>query len=355
MNSLRMSSRLPSVDDPNAVLKFPVLNDRGETIGTKNVPASEVWPKMDRWTDQVERTYDRDRGPDTQTVWVWDKDLQSRIEDFRIPQDIDQRQNLEKQEEAAKKWRPLKQVEAKKIATSLNRTFGNKKTFGVFQNGGFETEGETKRVKIDQSFSAGGFVFGKRLTVVSSTTKSDSRSKTTRSDVKVFDQNVFVSTDGTLRGRKSFSRSKGAGKTFVLGIIPVRVSGKVSGSMGANFDYKSAGLSVNGSVAPFVNTRGTASAGIDLLLVTAGIEGSLTFIQSTLTSAFDAAVDPIARQLRASLKVDNNLNLLKGKISVFAKLRRLFRRDKKFSKSIFSFNGINENRNLINERIAESL
>lgn len=349
------ASSLPSIDDPAAILKFPVLNDRGDKIGTKDVPAKDVWPSMDQWTEKMDRLYDQDSGPDTKTLQVWDNELKTNIEDFRVPQDIDQRKNLEKQEDAAKKWQPLKTVERKKIVTSLTRTFGNNSTFGVFQNGGFSTEGETEDVKVDQSFSAGGFVFGQRLTVLSQTTKSDSKSKTTRSDIKVFDQNVFVSTDGTVRANKSFTRTKGASKTFILGIIPVRVEGKVSGSMGANLDYKAEGLSIKGSAAPFINTRGTASAGIDLLLVVAGIEGSLTFINSTLTSAFNAAVDPLERELRAGLKVDHKINILSGDISVFAKIRRLLRRDKKFSKSIFSFKGINENRNLINESIVETL
>ncbi|WP_141731836.1 hypothetical protein [Oligoflexus tunisiensis] len=355
MVSPRDTSRLPSIEDPATIVKFPVLNDRGEKIGTKDVPARNVWPSMDQWTEKMERLYDQDSGPDTQTLRVWDSDLQANIEDFRIPQDIDQRKNLEQQEDAAKKWQPLKKVERKKIVTSLTRTFGNNATFGAFQNGGFSTEGETEDVKVDQSFSGGGFVFGQRLTVLSQTTKSDSKSKTTRSDIKVFDQNVFVSTDGTVRANKSFTRTKGAGKTFVLGIIPVRVEGKVSGSMGANLDYKAEGLSIKGSVAPFINTKGTASAGVDLLLVVAGIEGSLTFINTTLTSAFNAAVDPLERELRAGLKVDHKINLLSGDISVFAKIRRLLRRDKKFSKSIFSFKGVNENRNLINENIVEAL
>ncbi|MFW7378936.1 MAG: hypothetical protein ACOH5I_09035 [Oligoflexus sp.] len=355
MKTTRDSSRLPAIDDPNAIMKFPVLNDRGDKVGSKDVPAKDVWPSMDNWTNKVEKTYSRDRGPKTQTVKTWDQDLQANIEDFRIPQDIDQRKNLDKQEDAAKKWQPLRKIEKKKLVTTINRTFGNNSSFGVFQNGNFSTEGERDRVNVDNSFSAGGFVFGQRISVLEKTTKSDSKSKTTRSDLRVFDQSVFVSTDGTLRANKTFTRTKGAGKTFVLGIIPVRVEGKVSGSMGTNFDYKADGLSITGSVAPFVNTRGTANAGIDLLLVTAGIEGSLTFINSSLTSAFSSVVDPVARELSAILKVDNRVNILSGNISVFAKIRRLFRRDKKFSKSIFSFKGITENRSLINESISEKL
>ena len=125
--------------------------------------------------------------------------------------------------------------------------------------------------------------------------------------------------------------------------------------MGAKYDYKAQGLGIKGSVEPFVNTRGTASAGIDVLIATAGIEGSLNFIDTSIKAAFQAAVDPIERQFKASLNVVHRLNLLKGNISVFAKIRRLFRRDKKFSKSIFSFGGINENRTLIDKSLSESL
>ncbi|SMF53687.1 hypothetical protein [Pseudobacteriovorax antillogorgiicola] len=276
------TSGLPEINDPNATITFPVYNSEGKKIAENTVSAADVWPQMDSWTQKVEREYANDRnGPNVITASVWDNDLGMKIEDLRVPQDVSQRKKLEKQKENARRWKPQKNIAPQKLSTSLNRVFGNNSTFGAFQNGNFSSEGQTQEVKVSQSFSAGGAVFGKRITVINQTTKSDSKSKTTKSDIKVFDQSIFVSTDGTVKASKSVTRSKGASKVFVLGIIPVRVGGSVSGSIGANPDYQASGLSVEGSVAPFLNTKGKASAGVDLLLVVAGIEGSLTFVNNT--------------------------------------------------------------------------
>ncbi len=350
------SYALDEVNDPNAILKFPVYNNQGRLIRRKNVRAKKVWPQLDNWTRNVTDLYDDVRGgPKVKTREVWDSNLRNNIEDLQVPQDIEQWQDLKTQKKKADSWRPNRTIEPQKLATSFNRTFGKNDTFGIFQNGNFNSEGKTEKVKIDQTYTGGGVVFGKRFTMLSQTTRSNSESKTTRTDVKVLDTNVFVSKDGSVNASKSFTRSKSISKVFVLGILPVRVSGKISGSMGAKLKYKAEGLSIDGQVAPFVNTRATASAGIDLLLVVAGIEGSLNFFKNTLTANFKAAVDPFAAQLETALKVSNNLNLLSGKISVFAKVRRLFRRDKKFTKTIFSFNGINQNTTLIDERLTAEL
>ena len=359
LGSLSLSNvglALEEINDGNAVLKVPVYNSNGDKVGTKDMKAKDVWPKMDQWTDKAEKTYKKEKaGPQVSHGWEWDRELGDNIQTTDIPQDIKQWKNLKEQEKNSKSWRPQKTIEPKKLASTLNRTFGDNSSFGIFQNGQFDTETRSEEVKVNQTFAAGGFVFGKRITLLNQTTKSDSKSKTTRSDIKVFDTSVFVSNDGTVNARKSFTRAKEATKVFVLGIIPVRVKGKVSGTIGADLNYKAEGLSVRGSVAPFVNTRGTASAGVDVLLVVAGIEGTLNFLTNTLKADFAAAVSPFAGDFETSLKVTNNLNLLSGKVSVFAKIRRLFRRDKKFSKSIFSFKGIVQNTTLIDEKLAASL
>ncbi|SMF82768.1 hypothetical protein SAMN06296036_1439 [Pseudobacteriovorax antillogorgiicola] len=171
---------LEEVNDPNATLKFPIYNSAVEISGWKNVKAKDIWPQMDAWEERVTDKYRRERNaPKVTTREVWDRDLRAHIEDLRVPQEIDQWKKLEQQKKNARRWRPKRKIEPQKLESSLSRTFGNNSTFGVFQNGNFKSETERSKVEIDQTFAGGGFVFGKRVTLVEQTTKRNSQTRTT--------------------------------------------------------------------------------------------------------------------------------------------------------------------------------
>ncbi|SMF82038.1 hypothetical protein [Pseudobacteriovorax antillogorgiicola] len=337
---------------PDTRFTLPVYDSEGNWQRDRQITAEDAWDEINDWTENTKRKYRRWGDEQVRSQTKWDSELGENVETILVPQDQDQKWKLNEQADKARREQPLRVIQPQRLSTAINQTAGNNSTFGVFRNGKFTSEGDNTKVKVDQNFSAGGFVFGKRISLVNQSTRSDSRSKTTVTDVKVLDKSVFVSRDGTVRGNKQFTRSIRKSKTFFVG-LPISVGGTIAGTMGANFDYKADGLAFNGSVEPFVNVSGSADAGLNLLLVKAGVEGSLTFINNRVSAELDAALR--GRTLTAALKVQNNQTLLKGRVSIFARIKRLFRGSKTFRKTLFTFGGIQNNTTLIDERLEERL
>ncbi len=134
-------------------------------------------------------------------------------------------------------------------------------------------------------------------------------------------------------------------KTFMVGPVPITVKASLSGGVK---------LTILGELSPTVarltaNPGGwsnvTASASVNIIVASFGVEGSLTLINVTLPT-YGELFWPIC-SLDWTLKSTLNLNTISGTLKLYAKIKFLFFK-KKWTVTIAKWSGITRNWTLLN-------
>gem|GEM_PF-4589900 len=154
-------------------------------------------------------------------------------------------------------------------------------------------------------------------------------------------------TSGTLVDEPLFNRTFfSASKTFTILFIPVTVTASLNGNAGIKVDG-----SVNTTVVKLVATPkgsvyASASAAVNVIVASIGVEGNLTLINASLPTT-GQLVSTSCSTLDWNLKSDFNINTLSGNLKAFVKIKLLFIK-KKASLTIAQWSGSTKNWNLVN-------
>jgi hypothetical protein len=128
----------------------------------------------------------------------------------------------------------------------------------------------------------------------------------------------------------------------VIVVVPVSGSVGVKGTVGINYGISGDKLSLTANVTPFAELAGFAEAAIDLLIVKAGVLGTITFVRGSI---------PLQAQLYISINngiiigerlyAGYNLNFLSGTIQLFAKVWTFWSGWKSYYYTLWSTGGYN--------------
>lgn len=134
-------------------------------------------------------------------------------------------------------------------------------------------------------------------------------------------------------------------KTFMVGPVPITVKASLAGGVKLNVLGE-----ITPTVARLTATPGgwsnvTASASVNIIIASFGVEGSLTLINATMPSVGELFW-PLCT-INWTLKSDLSLNTLGGTLSLYAKINFLFF-SKKWTVTIAKWNGLTYNWSLLN-------
>ncbi|HEX2568292.1 MAG TPA: hypothetical protein VH877_01955 [Polyangia bacterium] len=172
-----------------------------------------------------------------------------------------------------------------------------------------------------------GRLFGQQRDAVRVTVSANSPAggaASASANVYVLGSQVFArsftatySTGASYGPRRFFSASF----TFTVGPVPVTVSASADGSVGftATGDLSASTLVVN--VTPTGSLSAVASAYVNAIVVSFGVDGSLTLITGSLPS--NLTISPCAAT-RWSIAVNRDIYTLSGQIDLWVKVKLLF-------------------------------
>ena len=233
---------------------------------------------------------------------------------------------------------------------SKSNTYGNT-TFGAGYSASFtlnatgatgtandrisaEAKGKANVTVLGATGGIEGYAYGK----IQNTTASDTMY------LKVLGATVWNhSGAATMSANPSWSRTLASASTLIwLGPVPVTLSASGSGTLGvqASFGYSAGVLAAKGR--PYGNLKATASAGIDLLVASAGVSANLTLINASLPAVASLSLATATdgkSQFKYDLDLDASLNTLSGNVQLWAKVWYLFG-SKKWTTTIASWSGI---------------
>lgn len=242
---------------------------------------------------------------------------------------------------------------------------GDAKTISAYLNGRLDIQGEKNLLKLTATGTAGAKVFGKAVDILKLTAsagiggdpfkKSGTNYAANTGQVALnasFNVQVAGSTVYTLSQSqklpswavvKSASKSLDASTTIPFNILGVPMSVKlgVTGSAGINFAFSLSPIAATLNVKPYVKSSAYAQVGVDLYVLKAGVQGTLTILNDDLDITAEAyfTVANKALNLYTSFKGTNTINMLNGSIGVYGEINYLFG-SKKASIDIFKWSGI---------------
>jgi hypothetical protein len=133
-----------------------------------------------------------------------------------------------------------------------------------------------------------------------------------------------------------------AGTTIWVGPVPVSISGSASAGLALNASMGFANSRLAANVTPSGNVKATASAGVNLVVASAGVAANLNLIKASFPAVAALKLVPAANGLGTigyDVDVDASINSLSGNVELWAKVWYLFG-SKKWTTSIASWSGI---------------
>jgi hypothetical protein len=186
-------------------------------------------------------------------------------------------------------------------------------------------------------FGATGWLEGRAYGQVQNTTASHDLS------MKIQGATVWQNTGAaSLSYANSWTRTLASASTLIwVGPVPVRVSGSASAGLGFNASLGFASSRLTARATPSGNVRATASAGVDLIVASAGIAANLDLIRVSAPLVAGLRLVP-ASTGRATFGYDVDFDLalstLSGNVELWAKVWYLFG-SKRWSTSIARWSG----------------
>jgi hypothetical protein len=151
------------------------------------------------------------------------------------------------------------------------------------------------------------------------------------------------SGNANLTYNPSWSKTLASASTLIwLGPVPVTLSASGKGTIGLQSGFSYAGAQLVAYAKPYGNLTATASAGIDILVASAGVAASLTLINAAVPATASlkllSAVDGKS-QFQYDVDVDAQVSSLSGNVSLWAKVWYLFG-SKTWSTTVASWSGV---------------
>ena len=372
---------------PNTRVTVGLYDANGDVAGSKIMTAKQIQDDLDEYTNTNTRKFSaaaRTLKPNTRTRLntrkikttvlkrkMFDRELNQQVETFEIPQDLEVSQGMALQDIRLIAI-PVKPVlrpiiinptpghEAKPYSKNVgySNTWGSKSKFAAFLNTGFNTYGARGKREAHAFFKAGGYVFSKTISLIDFYSKVERKNTTNTgySRIKVLGSTKWESSAKNPSKNYSITREASKRQRFWLGPLPVSVGGAVGGKVGFGLNLFSPDFhSIKGTANPYIDSYGEADAAIDVWLARAGIEGQLRIVKDSLPSEVTLGYNPTQKNLNFKLKVKNELRALDGKISVYAKVRKLFGGWRKWSKTILSWTGFSKTWTLIDKNLTVNI
>lgn len=371
----------------NTKVTVGLYDEDGNVNGSKVMTAGEIQNKLDQYTQANKRVFSRATRvlkPEARTRLnarrvntavlskvVFDRELNTQIEEFEIPQDLEVSESMALQDIRliAIPVRPILRPiiinpnpshEPKPYSRNVgySNTWGSKSKFAAFLESGFNTYGAREKRQAHAFFKAGGHVFNKTVSLIDFYSKVERKNTTNTgySRIKVLGSTKWESSAKNPSKNYTISRESSKRQRFWVGPLPVSVGGAVGGSLGFNLNLFSPDFhSIKGTAKPFVDSYGEADAAIDVWLARAGIEGHLRIVKDSLPSEVQLGYNMTKQNLAFKLKVENELRALDGKLSVYAKVRKLFGGWRKWSKTILSWSGFSKTWTLIDRTLTVNI
>lgn len=240
------------------------------------------------------------------------------------------------------------------IEKSYYNEWGIKSIFSAYLDALARISGDAASRKFEAHLYAGGYLFTKNLKAVEfdANMNNNGTQPTASTSCKIFGYTLFDVKDVKLYIEKSWSKEWSATKRFMIGPIPVSVTGTVGGTLGFNarISLTDDGFGIQGSVVPFLNTYGKAEAAVDIWIAKVGVEGQIIFLNNRLVIIASVTYVPDVSILELALRIDDSLEALSGKISIFAAIRKPWGGWKKYSFTLFEWAGIKKEWNLLDLR-----
>lgn len=372
---------------PKTRVTVGLYDENGDVAGSKVMTAKQIQDDFDKYTSSNTSKFSRAAGrlkPDARRRLntrkiktavvkrkVFDRELKQNIETFEIPQDFEVSQGMAQQDIRLIAI-PVKPIlrpiiinptpghEAKPYSKNVgySNTWGSKSKFAAFLNTGFNTYGARQKRQAHAFFKAGGYVFSKTISLIDFYSKVERKNTTNTgySRIKVLGSTKWESSAKNPSKNYSITREASKRQRFWLGPVPVSVGGAVGGQVGFNLNLYSPDFhSIKGTANPYIDSYGEADAAIDVWLARAGIEGKLRIVKDSLPSEVTLGYNPTKKNLNFKLKVENELRALDGKISVYAKVRKLFGGWRKWSKTILSWTGFSKTWTLVDKNFTVNI
>lgn len=230
--------------------------------------------------------------------------------------------------------------------------WGIKSVFSAYIDALAKIYGDAANRTFEAHLYAGGYVFTKNFKAVEfdANMRNNGTQPTASTSCKIFGYTLFNVQDVKLYIEKSWNKEWSATKRFMIGPIPVSVTGTIGGTLGfnASISLTDDGLGIQGTVVPYLNTYGKAEAAVDIWIAKAGVEGEIILLNNRLVIIASVTYIPDVSLLELALRIDDSLEALSGKISIFAAIRKPWGGWKKYSYTLFQWTGIKKEWNLLN-------
>ncbi len=372
-----------------------LYDEDGNVDGSKTISMGELDKELNSFTEnEIIRishqstildvnTWNRLRtaGINTEVVQrvEFDRDLNENIDVIEIPQVLEISSNLVLQRSRLSEIpaRPLvinRPIVARPIRVtptepthnpkpfskevSFGNSWGSKSKFAAFLDAKAKSFGSRDKRLVEGEFNAGGHVFNKSITLVSFNTNVERKneSNTGHTSFKVLGQTKWEVSGSTPSKTLNFTREESKRQRFWVGPIPVSVGGAIGGSVGVSVKLHAPDTkSLAGNFEPFIDSFAEADAAVDVWLVRAGIEGDMRIVKNSFPVSTKLIYNPNKQNLVYKLEVGSELAALDGKISVYAKIKKLLGGWRKWSHTILSWSGLEKTWTLIDEDLTVNI
>lgn len=372
-----------------------LYDEDGNIEGSKNITMGDLERELNSFTGQeVNRFVSqrisidpntlnrlREHGQGDQVVQrvEFDRDLNENIDVVEIPQELEISTNLVIQRARLTDIpaRPLtvaRPIVARPIRVnptqpahdpkpfsknvSYGNTWGSKSKFAAFLEANAKSFGSREKRLVEGEFNAGGYVFNKNITLVAFNTNVErkNQSNSGHTSLKVLGQTKWEVSGSTASKTLTFTREESKRQRFWVGPIPVSVGGAIGGSVGVSLNLHAPDAkSLAGNFEPFIDSYAEADAAIDVWLARAGIEGDMRIVKNSFPVSTKLIYNPDKQNLVYKLSVNSELAALDGKISVYAKVKKLLGGWRKWSKTILSWSGLEKTWTLIDEDLTVNI
>ncbi|MBF0298092.1 MAG: hypothetical protein HQK51_05190 [Oligoflexia bacterium] len=380
--SRHLPSVAPEAFGPDTHFTLGLYDKDGNIDGQKEMTGKELWNELNKFTSEQKNSFAVETSrlapaelsnirklnlvTAVQEKKAFDQELNQEIEVVEIPQDIQVSRNLTLQFNrlVAIPLLPIRinpipvtrPSQPSSLKASYDQVWGNTSLFAAYIEASLENYGSRIERRSTIAFGAGGHVFGQKVALVDFDSNIKRGTGASHSKLSVLGKVKWESSTPALNTNLRYQDEFSKRQRFWVGPLPVSVGGAVGGALGANLAITSPNdLTISGSATPYVDSYGKADAAIDIWLARAGIEGQVRIIKDSIPTQLTISYTPATQKLQTNLKVQNELKSLDGKISVYAKIRKLWGGWKKWSKTIFSWNGFEKTWKLIDQNITVNI
>lgn len=308
---------------------------------SRNLTGGDLWRELNQYKADKKITHgayaEQSRGKKT----------------FVIPMAPEVREKLRLQQEffdrtaVTSQYAPASRASEQTLEIGYNQTWGDTSKFAAYVDALAKIYGSQSERAIHAHLNAGGYVFNYQVKALefSMDMRNNGNSPTAYTVLRIFGETKFSSTKTFVYNKIFFNGEIGKSVQFFIGPVPVSVRGSIGGQAGFNANLGVAGNGLKGTATPGITSYGKADAGIDLWFVKAGVEGHLDLLIDYLPiSATVELLNQNGWVLDIGLKVENQLQALKGKIDVFVDVYELWEDSwERYSMNLFSWTGIQKN------------